>query len=130
MMARTLLAVLAGYAAWTAIWLGGNAMLFAPMSTVVASGERFDALGPLLGILSLSVVCSVAAGLTAASIARERASAAVLVTATLLLVTGIGVQIGMWYLMPMWYHLAFLGLIVPVCTAGGRLARRPSGNPS
>lgn len=130
MMAHTVLAVLAGYAAWTVVWLGGNAMLFAPMSAVVASGERFDALGPLLGVLLLSVVCSVAAGFTAASIARERASVAVLVTATLLLVTGLGVQIGMWHLMPVWYHLAFLGLIVPVCMAAGRLAHRPSGNPS
>ncbi len=129
-MLRTVLAVVVGYAAWTVLWLGGNAVLFDTVSTVVAKGERFDQIGSLLGVVALSVVCAIVAGISAASIARERASVAVLATAALLLVTGIGVQSGVWHLLPVWYHLVFLGLIVPVCVVAGRLGLQLSGKRS
>ncbi len=36
------------------------------------------------------------------------------------------VDAGAWNLMPVWYHLTFLTLIVPVVVIGGRLAgKRP-----
>ena len=38
-----------------------------------------------------------------------------------MLVTGIAVQAGVWALMPVWYHLVFLALLVPVCLVGARL---------
>lgn len=129
-MARTVFAVIVGYAAWTVLWLGGNAILFGSMSAEVANGEHFSALGPLLGVIALSVACSVAAGLSAAATAKERASVAVLVTAVLLLLTGIGVQSTVWHLMPLWYHATFLVLIVPVCVLAGRLWRQPAGKAS
>jgi hypothetical protein len=115
---------------WTLLWLGGNAVFFGSISTDVQNGAPLDAVGPLLGVLVLSVVCSVAAGLSAAAIAKERARVAVLVTAVLLLVTGIGVQASVWHLMPVWYHATFLALIVPVCVIAGRLWRQPSGKAS
>ncbi len=55
---------------------------------------------------------------------------AVLVTAVLLLLTGIGVQSTVWHLMPLWYHATFLVLIVPVCVLAGRLWRQPVGKAS
>ncbi len=130
-MARSILGVIVGYAVWTVIWLGGNAIFFGSISARLANGESFTGLGPLLGIIALSVACSVAAGLSAAAVAKERASVAVLVTAVLLLLTGIVVQSGMWRLMPLWYHATFLVLIVPVCVMAGRLRRQdPVGKPS
>ena len=51
----------------------------------------------------------------------------VLVTAVLLLLTGIAVQSTMWHLMPLWYHATFLVLIVPVCLLAGRLRRQSGG---
>jgi len=117
-----ILGIVVGYAVWTAIWLGGNALLFREAASVVQGGEAYTHVPGLAGILLLSIACSVAAGAVTAAIARSRAGAAVLVMAILLLVTGVGVQIGVWHLMPAWYHLAFLALLVPVSLAGGRLA--------
>ncbi len=125
-MGRVIVAVIVGYLIWTALWLGGNAILFAEAAEIIGAREAYTAAGPLAGVIALSVVCSLAAGLTAAAIAGTRARTAVLTVAALLLLTGIVVQAGAWNLMPVWYHLTFLTLIVPVVVIGGRLAgKRP-----
>ena len=125
-MGRVIVAVIVGYVIWTALWLGGNAMIFAEAAEIIGAGEAYTAAGPLAGVIVLSVVCSLAAGLTAATIAGTRAHTAVLTVAALLLLTGIGVQAGVWNLLPVWYHLTFLTLIVPVVVIGGRNAgKRP-----
>ena len=123
-MTRAIVGVIAGYAAWTVLWLGGNALLFGEAARVIGEGEAVTAPGTLAGVIVLSVVCSIVAGLTAAKIAASKAAGAVIVMALLLLATGIGVQLGVWSLMPVWYHLAFLALIAPVTIAAGRLGRR------
>ena len=123
-MMRAALAVIVGYLVWTALWLGGNAAFFGAADAAVGAGVPYTAAGPLAGVIALSLVCSIAAGLTAAAIARQRARAVVLVMAALLLLTGVVVQIGVWTLMPVWYHLTFLALIVPASILGGRLIGR------
>ena len=120
-MIRAIVGVIAGYAAWTVLWLGGNTLIFGEASRVIGEGQAFTAAGTLAGVIVLSVVCSIIAGLTAAKIAGSKAAGAVIVMALLLLATGIGVQLGVWSLMPVWYHLAFLALIAPVTIASGRL---------
>jgi hypothetical protein len=126
---RAILGVIVGYAVWTALWLAGNAVFFGAVAEPVASGNAFIAVGPLVCLIALSVVCSIGAGLSAAAIARDRANVVVLASSMLLLLTGIAVQIGVWRLMPIWYHLTFLLLIVPVCVVGGRLWRHESPGP-
>jgi hypothetical protein len=120
-MGRAILGVITGYVVWTVLWLAGNNLIFAGAAETVAGGEKLAEPGPLLGIVVLSVVCSLAAGAATAAIAKLKAGVSVLVMAVLLLLTGIGVQLSVWNLMPVWYHLVFLGLIVPVCMAGARL---------
>jgi len=120
-MMRVAIAVIVGYAVWTALWLGGNALLFAEATEVMSAGMSYEVAGPLVGVIVLSIVCSLAAGAVTSSIAKQRARRALLVVATLLLLTGIGVQAGVWNLMPVWYHLLFLALL-PVVLAGGKLA--------
>jgi hypothetical protein len=44
-----------------------------------------------------------------------------MVMGTLLLATGIAVQASVWNLMPVWYHVPFLVLVVPACILGARL---------
>ena len=127
-MMRSVLAVIAGYALWTALWLGGNAAFFGEAAEVVGAGEAYTEAGPLALVIVLSLVCSLAAGFVAAKVAGPAARGAVLATALLLLLTGIGVQMGVWSLMPVWYHLTFLALIVPVVWVGGQWgARAPTG---
>ena len=125
-MIRAVLGVIVGYLVWTALWLGGNSIFFGGAAAVVAAGQPFSATAPLVGLLVLSIVCSLAAGLAAAAIAKGRARGALLALAGLLLLTGVAVQSGVWALMPLWYHLTFLVLIVPATVLGGRLLRRPA----
>ena len=120
-MGRAVLGVILGYTVWTVLWLLGNAMFFAEAAEVVESGQPYTAIGGLLGVIALSIICSLAARFTAARIGGGHPRA-VLVMAGLLLATGIAVQAGVWSLMPAWYHLAFLVLIVPVAVIGGRMA--------
>ena len=123
-MLRAMVGVIVGYVIWTVLWLGGNAVLFSAATERVEAGEPFAEVGPLIEVILLSIVCSLAAGVSAAAIARERARPVVLVMAALLLVTGVVVQINVWPLMPLWYHLTFLILVVPVCVFAGRLNQR------
>ncbi|MEL6499050.1 MAG: hypothetical protein AAF937_02530 [Planctomycetota bacterium] len=120
-MIRVILAVIAGYATWTVLWLGGNAVLFAEAGGVIARGERYDQTGPLLGVVLLSVVCSITSGAVCAAVSRGRYVASI-VAAALLLLTGIAVQASAWSLMPVWYHAAFLALVAPGVLLGSRLA--------
>ena len=126
MIKRTLLAVLAGYSVWTILSLNGSAGIRAGWP---AEFETFDggapitATSPLLVGVLLSVVCSLAAGLTTAAISSQRTSPAAPLLCLLLLATGVGVQASVWSLMPLWYHLAFLILLVPACLAGARIRK-------
>ena len=96
------------------------ALLFGAAGQEVGEGRPFTSVGTLLGVLVLSVVCSFSAGASTAVIAMARAGRAVLVMALLLLISGIAVQASVWSLMPVWYHLTFLALIVPISLVGGR----------
>ena len=123
-MVRAVVGVIVGYAIWTVLWLGGNAVFFRELGSVTAEGEASLEPGFYIGVLGLSVVCSIMAGITGAATAGSKARGSVLVMSLLLLVTGIGVQIGAWDLMPTWYHLTFLALIVPVCIGAGLFSAR------
>lgn len=118
---RAFLAVVLGYAAWTALWLGGNAGLRALFPDAWPAEGPYEAPLPLGLALALSVVCSLVAGALAGALARGRP---VLALAVLLLLTGIGVQASLWEEMPLWYHLGFLALLVPVTLLGGRRGTR------
>ena len=114
-MIRAIIAVIVGYIAWSCIWLGGGVMLL-PETTEVITDP-----GTLAIAVVLSVVCSLVAGAVCALIAGGRSRRAVLFLAGALLATGIMVQIGAWSQMPVWYHLTFLVLLLPMTIAGGRL---------
>ena len=123
-MGRAILAVVVGYVGWTVLWLGGNAAIRAVWPDAIPAEGPITATWPLLLTLALSVVCSLVAGGSAATLAHGRRGP-VLVMALLLLVTGLGVQASVWTRMPLWFHLPFLILIVPMCLVGGRYGRRP-----
>ncbi len=118
-MMRMIIGVIVGYAVWTAIWLAVNAIVFAEAGEVIAAGDAFTETGPLLGVLASSIACSLAGGVAAAITGGESARGAVLGNALLLLATGIFVQAGLWSLMPVWYHLIFWALLVPMTLLGG-----------
>ncbi len=127
-MMRMIVGAVVGYAVWTVIWLAVNATVFAKAREAIAARDAFTETGPLLGVLALSIACSLAGGVAAAIAGGESARGAMLVTALLLLATGIFVQAGIWSLMPVWYHLIFLALLVPVTLLGGMFVLRLSAN--
>ncbi len=126
-MKRTILAAVAGYAVWTILSLTGSAGIRAGWPAefeAFSSGAPIKATAPLLVSILLSVVCSLSAGLTAAAISASQATMrAVGLLGFLLLATGIGVQVSVWALMPLWYHLVFLVLLVPACLVGAKLKK-------
>lgn len=121
-MLKQLAGVLAGYAVWTVVFLGGSAVVRSTMAGVHdADGFTGDGLALALYLL-LSFAASVLAGLTTSRIAGG--GRPVWILAGLLLATGIPVQASAWDRLPIWYHLIFLGMLVPMTLAGGRRASR------
>jgi hypothetical protein len=126
-MLRSALAVLAGFALWTVLWLGSNATLAALLPAAFQPDGSTDHAGILFSLLVLSFLSSVAAGYVAAAVARRPGGREALVLGGLLLAVGLVVQLQYWDVLPAWYHLLFLALLVPGAVLGGRLhaGRRP-----
>ena len=124
MKKKIVIGVVAGFAVWASLWLLGNRLLGGDIAAVVERGGHFDEVGPLLLVLVLSMVCSLAAGFTTAKLTGILYTASERILAICLIAVGIAVQGSVWSNMPLWYHLSFLVLIFPVALAGGRLARR------
>lgn len=112
-MGRAILAVVVGYVVWTVVWLGGGAALAAVFPDQPNEAGVYDNAAMLGVLLALSVVCSLLGGMTCGKITRGKRRAP-MVLAVLLLLTGIGVQAGAWSAMPIWFHIPFLLLLVPV----------------
>jgi hypothetical protein len=120
-MGRMIGAVLAGAATWAVLWVSGTMALSAAMPDVMAAGQPVTALAPLLALIACSVVLSVLAGFITARIAKAQAFVATAWLSGLQLILGIGFEVSSWSLTPVWYHLVFLGLLVPAAMYGGKL---------
>ena len=120
-MIRNILAVIAGSAAWTVLWLGFIAVLKSASLLPADATRRVEAAPSLMLLLAGSVVFSIIAGYFAAAITTSGTYTPVLVLCALQLALGIFFQAQSWKLMPIWYHLPFLLLLVPATLLGGWL---------
>lgn len=118
-MGRTIGAVIAGVVLWGALWSGGNFGLAAVGLFTV--GEPITSVPPLVILIVYSAVLSVLAGYVTAMIRGGDAMGAVQALAGANLTIGIVVEVMYWALMPAWYHIVFLALVVPVTIVGGRM---------
>ena len=119
-MGRTIGSVVAGVVLWGVLWNGANAGLGA--SGVVTVGEPIGAVPVLLGLIVYSAGLSVLAGYVSAAIkGMPDAMTAVKILAATNLLIGIVVEVMYWSLMPAWYHIVFLALVVPMTLQGGRM---------
>jgi hypothetical protein len=123
---RTISSIILGYVAWTALWLLGNAGLGAAGIIPKETSVRIDSTVSLSALLVLSVTSSLVAGLVARAISRGRSKLAPGILAILLLATGIAVEWNLSALMPMWYHITFLALLVPVTLVGASFGKKES----
>lgn len=119
---RTFLSILAGFSAWTVLWCSSN---FAAASLSPGSFGTDGSVhhAPLLvSFLVLSLGFSLIAGFLTARLAKDRAWRAASILAGIQLAVGCFVQAQYWELMPLWYHLPFLAMLVPGILAGARVA--------
>jgi len=118
------LGVIQGFIVWSLVFVGGEAVVraIAPGAVAPADATYVGSVGILLGYLLRSVLASILAGLTTALIAGENAKST-LILGVVLLAVGIMVQIGAWNMLPAWYHIVFLALLVPMTIFGGKLKK-------
>lgn len=126
-MGRTILSVLGGFVAWTGLWLSLNAAAAAVHPESFAEDGSTAELPLLVMFLAGSAVFSVISGWLTAWGSLERPVWHSVLLGFLLLVVGIGVQSMYWQVMPLWYHLIFLALLLPGATLGGWIRARHGG---
>lgn len=133
-MLRMILGVVAGFIVWSVLWVGSDFVLGVISSdwgkTSAAFREAVAAKAPysldstiLIILLVKSVIVSIISGFIAALIAKENFKST-LGLGVLLLIFGIFIQAMHWDYMPLWYHVPFLLLLIPMTILGGRLKRQ------
>ena len=117
-MGRRIGAVAAGVVLWGVLWNGGNAWLGA--TGQITTGEPITSVALLVGLIVYSAALSALAGYVTASLqGAPDAMTAVKTLAGVNLTIGVLVEVMYWGLMPVWYHVIFLALIVPMTFVGG-----------
>jgi len=130
-MLRIVLGVIAGFIAWLVVWIGSEKILSAIWPAFGANQKAFEEAvrnggeytadtTMLLTHLVLGSVVSVMAGIFAALIARENTSAP-LVVGILLLALGLLKAVMSWPYVPIWYHVIFTAILLPMAIMGGKL---------
>jgi hypothetical protein len=131
-MIRVVLGVIAGFFAWVIVWVGSERILSAlwpkgygahqlAFEAAVANGGQFtaDTTILLMNIVRGSIV-SVMSGFLAALIAGENKRAP-LVLGFLLVAFGLLKVVLSWRYVPIWHHVIFTALLIPMTIMGGKL---------
>ena len=131
-MIRIILAVIVGFVAWSIMWVGSERVLS------IASPDWFgahqiafekatlnkEAYTPDTAILVLNVVrgtiVTIITGFLAALIAGEN-RLSTLILGILLVAFGLVVVVMTWHIIPLWYHVLFTLMLIPMTIVGGRL---------
>jgi len=131
-MLRVILGVVAGFIAWSILWIGSDQVLQmvspgwygvhqAAFEKAIFNKTEFAPDQTILIMhLVRSVIISIMSGFLAAFIANGNRNAPIGL-GVLLLAFGVLVQIAAWSYLPIWYHVVFLGLLFPMTILGGRL---------
>ncbi len=140
-MVRIALAVIAGFFAWVMAWVGSEKALSAiwqdgfgvhqrAFEAALKHGGQFTAdMSLLLMHIVLGSIVSVLSGFLAALIAGESVRAPQIL-GFLLLAMGLLKAFMSWPYVPIWYHVIFTALLLPMTIMGGKLctAARRNGN--
>ncbi len=123
-MGRSILAVLAGFLAWSILWVVSNIVIAGAFPEAFAEDGSTQSVGLLALLLFDSAAFSILSGWLTGVVAKVKQVAHGIALGVALLAVGIAVQAGYWDVLPIWYHLIFLALLLPMATLGGRLAVR------
>jgi hypothetical protein len=131
-MIRMILAVIVGFFAWSIMWVGSERLLS------IASPDWFgahqvafekatlnkEAYTPDTTILILNVVrgtiVTIITGFLTALISRENRRSTVIL-GILLVAFGLVIVVMTWHIIPLWYHVLFTLMLIPMTIVGGRL---------
>src|SRR6187401_1206869 len=130
-MLRIVLGVIAGFFGWVILWFGGESILSAVWPTfganqiafqaAIENGGQFTADTTMLVThVVLGSIVSVISGFLAALIAGENKRAP-LVFGILLLGLGLLKVVMSWPYVPVWYHVIFTAILLPMAILGGKL---------
>ena len=130
-MLRMLLGVIVGFFAWLIVWVGGEKILSviwpafgvhqAEFQAALTEGGEFTADPTILLVhIILGSIVSAIAGYLAALIAGENKRSP-LILGSLLLVMGLLKAAMSWPLVPVWYHLLFTAILLPMTIVGSKL---------
>ena len=117
-----IVAVVVGFVLWSLIFVGGEQVTkaIAPTWAVEPEATFVDSIPLLLTYLARSVVASICAGFVTALISKDN-NTTPFVLAFIFLIVGLLVQISAWNLLPVWYHVVFIFLLIPMTMLGARL---------
>ncbi len=130
-MVRIILGVIVGFIAWLIAWVGVEKILSAiwpafgthqaAFQTAITDGGQFTAdTTMLLTHIVMGSIISVMSGALAALIVGGN-SRAPLIVGILLLAMGIMKAVMSWQYVPIWYHIIFTAILLPMALLGGRL---------
>ena len=131
-MVRIILGIVAGFVTWSIIWVGSDQVLMSiwpdwygahqlAFEKAMFNKETFEPDRTILCMhLIRSVIVSIMSGFIAAVVAGE-SKRAPMVLGFILLLVGIMVQAMAWNYIPVWYHLLFLVLLIPMTILGGKM---------
>ena len=130
-MLRIVLGVITGFVFWFIMWVGSEKIISAiwpafgvhqkAFEEAIKNGGQFAAeTTMLLTHIVLGSIVSVAAGALAAQTAGEN-SRAPLAVGILLLLMGIAKAVMSWQYVPIWYHVVFSAILLPMAIVGGKL---------
>ena len=130
-MLRIVFGVVAGFFAWAIVWVGSEKILSAiwpefgahqrAFQAVIENGGEFTANTTMLLIhIVLASIVSLVSGFLAALAAGENAKAP-LILGFLLLAGGVLKAVMSWPYVPIWYHLIFTAILLPLAILGGKL---------
>ncbi|HEX8248164.1 MAG TPA: hypothetical protein VF599_08340 [Pyrinomonadaceae bacterium] len=133
-MLRVILGAIIGFIVWSILWVGSDAVFsaispgwygkhHAELEQAVNNKTPFmsDSTILLIGLVR-SVIFSIISGFIAALIAKENTKST-LALGVLLLLFGIFIQSIFWNYAPLWYHILFLLLLIPMTVLGGKFRK-------
>ncbi|MEZ5307247.1 MAG: hypothetical protein R2684_08900 [Pyrinomonadaceae bacterium] len=121
-MVMKIVGVVIGFIVWTLIFIGGEQLVgaIAPSWVADPTATYIDSVPLLSTYLVRSVIASFVAGLVAALIAKDN-NKTPLILGIILLIVGVLVQAAAWNLLPAWYNIVFVLLLVPTTLVGGKV---------
>ena len=125
-MLRSMLAFIVGLAAWVLVASLLNRGLRLALEGYAAAEPRMTFTHAMMAArLVLGALASLAAGAATRAVTPS-STRALWMLSGVLLATFIPAHVQLWAKFPVWYHLVFLGTLVPLVLLGGMFARKRS----